>query len=409
MSNDLIAVLDLGSTKAACIAATQDSAGLQILAVSNVECKGVRKGVVADVEHTANSIDMAVRRIEQSLGQDIPSLVVGIGGGHIEGINTQGFVPIIPRDREISRDDVLQVMNHSRQVLASSEREQIQALPKEFKVDGKANVARPVGMTGSKLEVTTYLVTGDTSHVQSLEKAVAMAGKRVDMIVLQSLASGLAVLTSAEMEAGGAVVDIGGGTTDIAVFIGGCIVHTACLPVGGQMITSDLSKLLKTSPEEAERLKVEDAVAIAGLVSQEETVGVLQLGQTHSRPMQRRVLCEIVESRTKELAVMVRKELDAAGLFSAGPASVVITGGASRMVGTDKLFEAVLQGLKVRLGDARLGGELADVVDRPEMATGVGLARFTLECADDEFATVAGTGNWKERIRTFWSLLPSKP
>jgi len=408
MSNDLITVLDLGSTKAACIAATQDSDGLQILAVSNVECKGVRKGVVADLEHTANSIDMAVRKVQQAVGQDIASLVVGIGGSHIEGMNTQGLFPIFPRAREITRDDVLQVMNHSRQVQVSADREQIQALPREFIVDGERNSARPVGMHGSRLEVTTYLVTGQTQHIQNLEKAVAMAGKRVDMIVLQSLASGLAVLSPAEIEMGCAVVDIGGGTTDVAVFSGGSIVHTACLPIGGQMITSDLSKLLKTSPEEAERLKQEDAIAIAGLVSQDETVGVLQLGQTHSRPMQRRVLCEIVESRTKELATMVRQELELSGYYSALPAGVVITGGGSKMPGTEKLFEAVLQNLRVRLGAPRVGGELAEVLDRPEMSTGVGLARFTLECAEDEFATVSGTGNWKERIRTIWSLLPSK-
>jgi cell division protein FtsA len=408
MSNDLITVLDLGSTKAVCMAATQDHAGLQILAVSNVECKGVRKGVVADIEHTANAIDMAVRKVQQSLGQDIPSLVVGIGGAHIEGVNSQGFVPLFPKSRVISRDDVLQVMNHSRQVLVPADREQVQALPREFKVDGRRGVSRPVGMTGSKLEVTTYLVTGQTRDIQSLEKAVAMAGKRVEMIALQSLASGLAVLSPQDMEQGAVVVDVGGGTTDIAVFSGGSIVHTACLPIGGQLITSDLSKLLKTSPEEAERLKIEDAVAVAGLVGPDETVGVLQLGQTHSRPMQRRVLCEIVESRTKELAGMVKAQIEKSGLYAALPGGLVLTGGGSKMTAADKVFEAVFQNFKVRTGAPHLGGELADVVDRPEMSTSVGLARFTLECADDEFSTATGTGNWKERIRTFWSLLPSK-
>jgi cell division protein FtsA len=407
MSSDLVTILDLGSTKTACIAATQDGSGLKILAVASVDCKGVRKGVVADMEHTANSIDMAVRKVQQAIGQDIPSLVVGIGGDHIEGMNTRGFVPIFPHDREITRDDILQVMNHSRQVVVSTDREQIQALPREFKVDGEGKSARPVGVSASKLEVTTYLVTGQTSHIESLEKAVAMASKRIDMIVLQSLASGLAVLSPSEMEMGCAVVDIGGGTTDLAIFVGGSIVHTACLPIGGQMITSDLSKLLKASPEEAERLKMEDAIAIAGLVTGEETVGVLQLGQTHTRPMQRRVLCEIVESRTKELANMVAHEIDNSGYYDALPGGVVLTGGGSKLPATEKLFEAVLETLKVRAGAPKVGGEFSETVDKPEMSTGVGLARFTLECAEDEFATVAGTGNWKERIRTFWSLLPS--
>ncbi|HEY3781405.1 MAG TPA: cell division protein FtsA [Fimbriimonadaceae bacterium] len=408
MSNPLIAVLDLGSTKAACIAAEQNDDGFNIVAVSSVECKGVRRGVVADLEHTANAIDMAVRKIQQTVGQDIPSLVVSIGGAHIEGINTQGFVPIFPKGREITRDDVLQVMNHSRQVVVPADREQIQALPREFKIDGQGGVARPIGMSGSKLEVTTYLVTGQTSHIQNIEKAVAMAGKRVEMMVLQCLASSLGVLTPQEIELGCVVVDIGGGTTDVAVFSGGSIVHTACLPIGGQLVTSDLSKLLKTSPDEAERLKVESACALPTLVKDSETCEVLQLGQTHSRPMQRRVLCEIVESRMKELAVMVRQQIEKSGMYGVLPAGVVLTGGGSQMDGTEKLFESVLQHLRVRSGAPKLGGELASEIDRPEMSTGIGLVKFALECSEDEFATAAGASNWKERIRTFWSLLSGK-
>jgi cell division protein FtsA len=404
MKDDLITVLDLGSTKAACIAAQKDGDGFRVVAVSNVECKGVRRGVVADLEHTANSIDMAVRKVQQAVGQDISSLVVGVGGTHIEGVNTQGIVPIYPKSREISRDDVLQVMNHSRQVVVPADREQIQALPREFRVDGQRGVARPVGMNGSRLEVTTYLVTGQTTHIQNLEKAVAMAGKRVDMMVLQSLASGLGVLSAEEIELGVAVVDIGGGTTDIAVFSNGSVVHTACLPIGGQLVTSDLSKLLKTSPDEAERLKIANAIALAGLVGKEESVDVLQLGQTHSRPMQRRVLCEIVESRMKELAIMVRQQIEKSGMFGMLPAGVVLTGGACQIPGTEKLFEAVLQHLRVRIGAPHMGGELGSAIDRPEMSTGVGLARFALQFADDELATVSANGNWKDKIRTFWSL-----
>jgi cell division protein FtsA len=408
MSNELITVLDLGSTKAACIAAVDDGSGFHIVAVASVECKGVRRGVVADLEHTSNSIDMAVRKVQQAVGQDIPSLVVGIGGAHIEGINAMGFVPIYPQSRTITRDDILQVMNHSRQVVVPADREQIQALPREFRVDGQRGVARPIGMSGSKLEVTTYLVTGQTTHIQNLEKAIAMAGKRVEMMVLQPLASAFGVLTAQDLELGSVIVDIGGGTTDIAVFSGGSIVHTASLPIGGQLVTSDLSKLLKASPDEAERLKIQVGTALASLVGENDTVDVLQLGQTHTRPMQRRVLCEIIESRMRELAVMVRQQIEKSGMFGMLPAGVVLTGGGSQLPGTERLFEGVLQHIKVRLGAPQLGGELASAIDKPEMATGVGLARFALECGDDELATATASGNWKERIRTFWSLLSGR-
>lgn len=408
MSNDLITVLDLGSTKAACICAREEAGGLHVVAVSSVDCKGVRRGVVADLEHTSNAIDMAIRKVQQAVGQDIPSVVVGIGGAHIEGTNAQGFVPIYPRSREITRDDVLQVINHSRQIVIPPDREQIQALPREFRVDSQRGIARPIGMNGSKLEVTTYLVTGQVTHIQNLEKAIAMAGKRVEMMVLQSLASGLGVLSPQELELGAVVVDIGGGTTDVAVFNGGSIVHTACLPIGGQLVTSDLSKLLKTSLDEAERLKIESAVAIAGMVDAEDTVDVLQLGQTHARPMQRRVLCEIVESRMKELAVMVRQQIEKSGMYGVLPAGIILTGGGSKLPGAEKLFEAVLQHLRVRSGAPKLGGELASAIDRPEMSTGIGLARFALECGDDELATATSNGNWKEKIRTFWTLLSGK-
>jgi len=235
-----------------------------------------------------------------------------------------------------------------------------------------------------------------------------MAGKRVELMVLQPLASGLGVLTAEDLDMGCAVVDIGGGTTDVAVFSGGGLIHTACLPLGGQLVTSDLSKLLKTSPEEAERLKLHDGAAIAKMIDENETVEVLQLGQTHSRPMQRRVLCEIIESRMREIATMVRQQIEKSGMYGMLPGGVVLTGGGSQLYGTDKLFEKVLQHMRVRLGAPQMGGELSSALDRPEMATAIGLARFALECSDDELGIAGGAGNWKEKIRTFWSLLSGK-
>ncbi|HZH98029.1 MAG TPA: cell division protein FtsA [Fimbriimonadaceae bacterium] len=408
MKEEFVSVLDLGSTKAVCLAVSRADEGLRVLAMANVECRGVRRGVVADLEHTATAADSAIRKVQTILERDIESVVLGIGGQHIEGTLSQGFVPIYPRSRSITRDDVFQVINHSRQMLLPPDREQVQALPREFRVDGERGIVRPVGMNGSKLEVVTYIATGQSTHIQNLERAVGMAGKKVEMMVLQPLASGLSVVSKEEMEMGCAVVDIGGGTTDVAVFSGGSIAYSSCIPVGGQLVTSDLSKLLKASPEEAERLKQQSGAVLSTVVEAAETVDVMQLGQTHTRPMQRRVLCEIIESRMNEIAVIVRQQIERSGYNGMLPGGIVLTGGGSKMPGTEELFGKVLQHTRVRSGAPALGGELSSAVDRAEMATAVGLAQFALSSSGEELGSVNGTGSWKNRIRTLWSVLSGK-
>ena len=215
-SGEWVAVLDIGSSKVVCLAAMDDREGgfdLQGLAVA--ECKGVKRGVVTDLEETARAIDAAIRRVEQQTGSPVSSVLATVNGTHLEGHNAMGFVPIYPRSRQISREDVLQVINHSRQFMIPPDREMVQALPREFRIDGERGVQRPIGMNGSKLEVTTYIVTGQTTHIQNLEKVVSMTGRKVDQMIVAPLASGLGVLTPDEIELGAAVVDIGEGTTDV--------------------------------------------------------------------------------------------------------------------------------------------------------------------------------------------------
>ena len=401
----MVSVLDLGSTKAVCLAAEPDgTGGFEVRGIASAECRGLRRGVVSDLEETASSIENVVRRVQQMAGEDIHTLVVCISGTHVEGLNAQGFVPIYPRSRVIQREDVLQVINHSRQLMISPDREQIQALPREFRIDGQRGIRRPIGMNGSKLEVVTYIVTGQTTHIQNIEKAVSMAGKRVEQMVIQPLASGLGVLNEEEMDLGTAVVDIGGGTTDVGVFTGGSIAFSATVPVAGLLVTSDLSKLLKTTPEEAERLKLESGNALPKLVDDEESVNVMQLGQTQCRPLQRRVLVEIIESRMRELAMMVKQQIEKSGMMGMLPGGIVLTGGGSLLPGTEKLFSEILKNSRVRPATPHLDGPHSPTLNQPGMATVAGLARFAIQFADDELAP-AESGNWKDRIRTFWSSL----
>ncbi len=403
---DLVTVLDLGSTKAVCLAATgTDSGEINVRGVGVAECKGVKRGVITDLDETARAVDTAIRRVQSDLGVTIDDVIVGISGVNVEGINAQGYVPIYPRSRSITREDVLQVINHSRQVMIPPDREMIQAIPREFMVDGQRGIQKPIGMSGGKLEAVTYIVTGPHTQIQNVEKAIGMSGRKVEQMILQPLASGLGVLTQEEITLGSVVVDIGGGTTDVGIFSNGSIAGSACLPVGGSHVTSDISKLLKTSPEEAERLKRAHGASLAGNVPEKTSVDVLQIGQSVARPLQRRVLCEIIESRMREIAQMVKQHIEKSGLVGMLPGGLVLTGGGAALEGTDKLFSDVLKHVRVRFAEPRI---TALEGEGHGLAAAMGMARFSIQCFEDELGPATGTGEWKERIRTFWSLLSGK-
>lgn len=406
MSSDLVTVLDLGSTKAVCLAARLTAQGsLEVVAMAQAPCSGLKRGVVSDIDLAASAATEVIRKVESALGSPVGPITLGIGGSHLEGVNAQGFVPIVPPTKPISSDDVLRVVNHSRQLMMPPDREQLQAIPREFRVNGQRGIAKPVGMAGSKLEVMTYIVTGQIPHIQNLERVLQIAGRQVAGMVLMPLASGLGVLSEQDLEIGCVVVDIGGGTTDVAVFAGGSIAYHACIPIGGQMVTSDLSKLLKTAPEDAERLKLKHGAAVAATVPEGDGVDVLQIGQEQARPMQRRVFCEIVESRMREVAVMVRQQIERSGLFGVLPGGVVLTGGGSQMPAAFQLFESTLQHLRVRRGVPKVEGQIKHSVARPELATAVGLARYAMDNTGDDLETVVGDSGWKQRVRSLWGLI----
>jgi len=408
MNKNLITVLDLGSTKTVCLAASPDeNDGIRVEGLAISDSRGIRRGLISDIDEAAKSIDNTIRRLKTDLGQDVPGVVVGVGGAHLEGMNAQGFVPIFPRSRAISREDVLQVINHSRQVVLPPDREMIQALPREFRIDGQRDILKPIGMSGSKLECVTYIVTGQATHLHNIEKAVEMTGHRVEQMVLLPLASGLGALSQEQLELGSVLVDIGGGVTEIAVFSGGSVAYSASIPIGGAMVTGDISKLLKTSPDEAERLKTDQGVALARNIAEKETVEVHQLGHAVPRPLQRKVLCEIIESRMRELATMVKQQIEKSGMYGTLPGGVVLTGGGAALEGTQNLFEEVLKHLRVEIVEPKVDGAAHGLTDRPGMAAALGMARFAIQCFGDELGPAGGAG-WKERVRTFWSLLSGK-
>jgi len=407
--SELVYVLDLGSTKAVCLAARASaSGGIEVVAMAQAECRGVKRGAVSDLDDAAQAVGEVTRRVSAGLGQDLGKLVVAIGGTHVEGVNSQGFVPIVPQSRPINSDDVLRVVNHSRQLMMPPDREQIQALPREFRVNGQRGISKPIGMNGSKLEVMTYIVTGHTPNVQNLERVIQMAGCKVDTMVLMPLASGLGVLSDQDRELGVVVVDIGGGTTDLAIFTNGSIAYHASLPIAGQLVTSDLSKLLKTTPDEAERLKLKYGGSVASMVPEGDQLDVHQIGQEVPRPMQRRVFCEIVESRMRELTVMVRQHIEKSGLHGMLPGGLVLTGGGSLLPFTEELFEANVPHMRVRRANPKAEGQLKHTLNRPEYATAVGLARFALDSTADEYATATDDGSWKGKVRSLFSMFGGK-
>lgn len=404
MKERTVFALDLGTSKVACLAAGGREEGqLDIRGGAAIACQGLYRGVIVDVAETASAIDTAVRKTAQMTGVEPEELVVSISGAHLETQIGQGLVPIFPRTRAIGREDVLQVIKHSRQTMPPAGREIIQAIPREFRVDGQSGVHRPIGMHGDNLEVMTHIVTGLAEHVRNVEEAVTTAGHKVGQMVAAPVASGLAVATQANVEQGCCVLDIGAGVTDMAVFIDGAIAYSVSYPIAGNLVTSDLQKLLKTTFEEAERLKLESGTAWADGIDDDESVDVLQVGQTTARPLQRKVLSEIIESRMREIATIAQRLIVEGGYEGALNEGVLITGGGSLLPATTTLFDSVFGPMKSRQVRPLVGGAFADLASSPAMATAAGLARYALQDDDEEIAPAVSSGSWKERIRTLFS------
>ncbi len=368
--------LDVGTTKiCAVIAEPGRSGGLDVVGVGAAPSRGLRKGVVVNIEATVEAIRQAVAEAEQMAGVEVSGVLTGIAGGHIRGLNSRGAVAVAGREREVSALDVQRAVEAARAINVPQDREIIHVLPQTFTVDDQDGIREPVGMSGVRLEVEVHIVTGAVTSVQNVIRAVNRAGLTVHDVVLQPLASAEAVLFPDERELGVLLIDIGGGTTDVALFRDGAVWHTAVLPLGGDHVTNDIAVGLRTPAAEAEDLKRRYGCALTALVSTEESIEVPSVGGRRPRQLSRQILSEIIQPRVEEIFTLVARDLARAGLENAAAAGVVVTGGTAIMEGVPELAEAVFD-LPVRRAFPETVGGQAELVKSPVFSTGVGLALY---------------------------------
>jgi cell division protein FtsA len=373
---DLVVGLDVGTTKiCAVIAQPRGGGGLDVVGVGAAPSRGLRRGVVVNIDSTVEAIKQAVAEAEQMAGVEVAAVYAGVAGGHIRSLNSRGVVAISGKDREVCATDVDRAVEAARAINVPPDREIIHVLPQTFMIDDADGVREPIGMSGVRLEVEVHVVTGAMTAVQNVVRSVNRAGLAVQDVVLEPIASAEAVLYPDEKELGVVVIDIGGGTTDLALLRDGAIWHTAILPLGGDHITNDVAVGLRTPMADAEELKKRYGCALTALVPAEETVDVPSVGGRKPRELSRQVLSEIIQPRVEEIFTLVARELTRAGFQDAATAGVVVTGGTSIMEGVPELAESVFD-QPVRRGIPGDVGGLADVIKSPIYATAVGLALY---------------------------------
>ncbi len=378
---ELIVGLDIGTTKICAIVGEVTESGIDIIGIGTHPSKGLRKGVVINIETTVNSIKRAIEEAELMAGCEISTVYAGIAGGHIKGFNSHGVVAV--KDKEIRQTDVDRVIDAAKAIAIPLDREVIHILPQEFIVDEQDGIREPIGMSGVRLEAQVHIVTGAVSSAQNIIKCANRTGLNVADIVLEQLASSEAVLTEDEKELGVALVDIGGGTTDIALFSEGAIVHTSVIAVGGNHLTNDIAVGLRTPPHEAEKIKQKYGCAMASMVDRDETIEVPSVGGRSPRVLSRQVLCEIIEPRVEEIFMLVHREIQKSGYEELLASGLVITGGSTLLAGMPELAEDVTS-LPVRRGVPQGISGLVDVVRSPMYATGVGLVLYGAQHQDQK-------------------------
>ncbi|WP_290787319.1 cell division protein FtsA [Halomonas sp.] len=376
-ASNMVVGLDIGTSKVvAIVGQPTDDGGIEIAGIGSHPSRGMKKGVVINIESTVLSIQRAVEEAELMAGCDIHSVYVGVAGSHISSMNSDGVVAI--KDREVTPSDIDRVIDSARARAISEGQRVLHVLPQEFSIDTQGGIREPLGMSGVRLEARVHLVTAAMNAVQNIEKCVRRCGLEVDAIILEQLASSMAVLTEDERELGVCMVDIGGGTTDIAVFTEGAIRHTSVIPIAGDQVTNDIAMALRTPTQHAEEIKVKYACALTQLAASDELIKVPSVGDRPARDLSRQALAEVVEPRYEELFTLVRDELRRSGYEDLVAAGVVLTGGTSRMEGVVELAEEIFH-MPVRIACPQNVRGLADVVRNPIYSTGVGLLHYALK------------------------------
>jgi cell division protein FtsA len=370
-NRNLVVGLDIGTSKvAALVAELAPDGALEVLGMGNHDSSGLKKGVVVNIEATVAAIQRALEEAELMADCKIASAFTGIAGSHIRSFNSTGMVAV--KDKEVSTIDVERAMETARAVNIPTDQQILHVLRQEFIIDGQEDVREPVGMSGVRLEVKVHIVTGAVSAAQNIVKCVRRCGLDVNDLILQPLASSRAVLSEDEKDLGVCLVDIGGGTTDLAIFTHGAIRHTAVIPIAGDQITNDIAMALRTPTAEAETIKRRHGVALRQLADPNEMIEVPGIGDRPPRALSRQTLAEVIEPRAEELFSLVQQVLRESGYEELLSSGVVLTGGSAVMRGMVELGEEIFH-MPVRIGMPRYGGGLADVVRSPRYATAMGL------------------------------------
>lgn len=396
--NRIIVGLDIGTSKVVAIVGEINPEGrLEIIGLGSHGSKGLKKGVVVNIESTVQSIQRAIEEAELMAGCQIQSVYAGIAGSHIRSMGSHGIVAI--RDREVFQPDIDRVIDAAQAVAIPADQKILHILPQEFIIDTQEGVKEPLGMSGVRLEAKVHLVTCAVNAAQNIEKCIKQCGLGLDDIILEQLASSYSVLTEDEKDLGVCMVDIGGGTSDIAIYTEGAIKHTAVIPIAGDQVTNDIAMALRTPTQNAEEIKIKYACALGSLAGENETIKVPSVGEREDRSLSRQALAEVVEPRYEELFTLIQAELRRSGFEDLIPAGIVLTGGASKMEGVVELAEEIFH-MPVSIGKPKNVSGLADIVRNPIYATAVGLLQYGAAQGDragrPAAAEAAGDSMWSK-------------
>ena len=399
----LLVGLDIGTSKVVAIVGEIKADGaLEIIGIGSHPSRGLKKGVVVNIESTVQSIQRAVEEAELMANCEIRSVYAGIAGSHVRSLNSHGIVAI--KDKEVVQGDVERVIDAAKAVAIPADQKILHVLPQEYIIDSQEGIRDPIGMSGIRLEARVHIVTGAESAAQNIVKCVQRCGLEVEDIVLEQWSSSYAVLTDDEKDLGVCLVDIGGGTTDLAVFAGGALRHTAVIPIAGDQVTNDIAVSMRTPTQYAEDIKIRYACALSQLANPDETIEVPSVGDRPPRRLARQTLAEIVEPRYEELFALIGDELRRSGFEESVATGIVLTGGTAKMEGAIELAEEVFH-MPVRLGVPQHVSGLAEVVSNPIHATGVGLLLYALHQSGRDRPAPSLGGGMKsifERMKTWF-------